>query len=298
MLNLSEFTLPPGRWCGGVSGGGDSMALAHLLHRQGAQVAWAHFNHRWSAWGDEAEAFVTNQANSLNNVLHLGCGLGKPLSNAEALGRTARHDFFKQLVAEHGYSGVVLAHTQTDVAENFLLRAGKGSGVRGLARMPSDTVVNGLRIIRPLLKVSRAELRAWLQAQQLPWLDDPDISNQRAKIRALLPLLAAAGVPEHGLAAAAAAAARAQAAIAAQVAEVRAAHPTQLPLARLQAAAAEVQLQILGEILAQHTAGPVVRTSKRQGLLEKIAMAPHGKATLGGLVWQWRDGVLRWEVEG
>jgi tRNA(Ile)-lysidine synthase len=258
-------------------------------------VAWAHYNHRWSAWGDEAEAFVRAQAELLGVTLHVGHGGGKAPSNAEAQARAARLAFFHQLCTAHGYAGVLLAHTQTDVAETFLMRAGKGSGVRGLAALAPETVVGGVRIGRPLLGVAREALRAWLMAQGQPWLDDPDTQNQRARVRALLPQLAAAGVPVHGLAAAAQAAARAQAAVAAQVQAFRAMYPATVPVAALVTLPAEVAGQVLGEIIAAQAAGgEVVRTSKRLALLARLAAQPAGQASLGGLVWQWRAGTLTW----
>jgi tRNA(Ile)-lysidine synthase len=297
MTPLIVSALPPGRWCLGVSGGGDSLALAHLLHRQGVGGVWAHYNHRWSAWGDEAEALVRRQASHLGVALHVGKGMGKPASNAEAHARAERQQFFQTLCQQQGLAGVILAHTQTDVAENFLMRAGKGSGVRGLAAMPADTMINGLRILRPLLGVAREDLRVWLQQEKLAWLDDPDSTNQRAKIRALLPQLAAAGLPVQALAAAAQALTRAQAAVAVQVESFLPTNPPKITVAALAQMPEEVALQVLGRILAQFTTGQVVRTSKRQALLEKIYKQPQGKATLGGLIWEWQEGQLQWRLE-
>jgi tRNA(Ile)-lysidine synthase len=297
MTPLFAPVLPPGRWCLGISGGGDSLALAYLLHRQGVAVVWAHYNHGWSAWGDEAEALVRHHANHLGVELQVGKGKGKPASNAEAHARAERQQFFQTLCQQQGLNGVILAHTQTDVAENFLLRAGKGSGVRGLAAMPADTVINRLRILRPLLGVSREELRTWLQQANVAWLDDPDSANQRVKIRALLPQLAAAGVPVQALAAAAEALTRAQAALEVQVEGFLQANPHRIPLMALAQLPTEVALQVLGSILAKFTTGPVVRTSKRLALLEKIHNEPQGKATLGGLIWEWQEGQLQWRPE-
>lgn len=271
------------------------MALAHLLRQAGVTVAWGHCNHRWSAWGYEAETFVRAQAQACGAVLHVGHGLGKAATNAEAVARAERLAFFRELCTTQGYAGVLLAHTQTDMAENFLMRAGKGSGVRGLAAMLPDTVVEGVRVVRPLLHCRREELRAWLTEQGQPWLDDPDTTNQRARVRALLPQLAQAGVPVHGLAAAAQAAARAQAAVGAQVQAFYQANPVAVDIAGLLALPMEVALQVLAEVLAAHAPGPVVRTSKRMVLLAKLAESPQGKASLGGLVWQWRAGTLTWQ---
>ncbi len=297
MVALDVAFLAGERWLLGVSGGGDSMALAHRLQQAGVSVVWGHYNHRWSAWGDEAEALVRAQALALGLELVVGYGAGKAAANAEAQARQERRQFFQECCENYQLSGVVLAHTQNDVAENFLLRAGKGSGVQGLAAMAAQSTWGGLKVVRPMLQTERETLRAWLREANIPWLDDPDTANQRARVRALLPALAAAGVPVHGLAAAAAAAGRAQAVVAAQVAPLRAQYPTALPRAVLQALPPEVAQQWLGSILADFTTGPVVRTRKRLALLENICNQPAGCATLGGLRWEWQAGDVRWQPE-
>jgi tRNA(Ile)-lysidine synthase len=277
----------------GISGGGDSMALGLLAKQQGFKVAWAHVNHGWNPSEDEAEALVRAQAKLWQIPLYVTRGQGRPNSNAEAKARTEREVFYKMLCTQHGYAGIVLAHTQTDVAENFLLRAGKGSGLTGLAAMPKHVTRQGLTFFRPLLGVPREALRAYLIAHQQPWHEDPDNTakrNQRAKIRALLPTLAAAGVAVHGLAAAAQALARANEALPVPT-------PTQnlqaLPLAPLLALPEERALRQLGAWMrqCQPTLLPP-RTRKRQALLLRLQQ-PTGTATLGKIVWRWRNGVLQ-----
>lgn len=282
-----------------ISGGGDSMALAYLAHTQGYKVAWAHVHHGWNTADDEACALVSQQAQALGVKLHIQrLKGGKPAHNAEAHARTARYAFFKECCETHGYAGVVLAHTQTDLAETFLMRAGKGSGVSGLAAMPAVTAREGLALYRPLLSTTREQLRAYLVQQGLAWHEDPENltgGNQRAKLRAVLPALAEAGVPVHGLAAAAHALARAEAALISHESTVlQGADIADMPLAPLLQQSPELTLRHMAKVMKTyfpHQLPP--RTSKRLAFLERLKQQPEGQATLGGLIWRWRKGWLR-----
>lgn len=279
-----------------ISGGGDSMALAHMAKQQGLQVAWAHINHGWHASDKAAAHFVAEQAKAYGIDVHtITLEGGKPTHNAEAHARTARYAFFKELCTQYNYAGVVLAHTQTDIAETFLMRAGKGSGVSGLAAMQPVTVRNGLTIYRPLLNTSREDLRAYLTQHNQTWAEDFDntsLTNQRARVRALLPKLEAAGIPVHGLAAAAQALARAEHALAAQgqIEDPANAMPLEPILAKPQ----ETALRQIASVLRHHLPHQLPpRTGKRMALLAHMQESPSGKATLGGLVWRWHKGWLK-----
>jgi len=89
---------------------------------------------------------------------------------------------------------IATAHQQDDVAESFLMRARRGSGVGGLAAMPRVGPVPGLgsserRLVRPLLDWSRAELAGLVAEAALEAVEDPSNHNpryDRSRMRALL----------------------------------------------------------------------------------------------------------------
>ncbi|MCY0879587.1 MAG: tRNA lysidine(34) synthetase TilS [Firmicutes bacterium] len=182
----------------GLSGGSDSMALYALLKR--VAPYWptplypVHINHQlrpeagreaaWlqtfvkARWGDE----VTVVAVTVDVGAHEG---------VEAAARRARYQALHQAADALGdRARILVAHQRDDQAETVLMRVMTGTGIRGLAGM---AVQHG-RVLRPLLDFSRAELRSYLSAQGIPWLDDP--SNQaleflRNRVRhEVLPLLA------------------------------------------------------------------------------------------------------------
>lgn len=157
----------------GFSGGADSMALVHALHRSGQRVIAAHVHH--GLRGDEAdrdEAAVRQFCNAHGialEVLHadvrarareLGIGV-------EACGRAVRYDFFAALAARFG-AKIATAHTLSDVCETVLLHLARGTGLQGLCGIPP---VRG-EIIRPLIDVTRAEVEAYCTHYALPFVTD------------------------------------------------------------------------------------------------------------------------------
>ena len=89
----------------------------------------------------------------------------------EGAAREARYAVFKQQQAD----AVVLAHHADDQAETLLLQLLRGAGVRGLSAMPAARVLDratGLRLVRPWLKLTRAQIRAYAQQAGLSWIED------------------------------------------------------------------------------------------------------------------------------
>lgn len=182
-----------------VSGGSDSVSLAHVLHELAGQgelhlTAVAHFNHHLRDTADRDERFCRELAASLDVPLLAGEADVRGLAarqrrSIEDAARTARHAFFERVRVECGAGVVALGHTKDDQAETFLLRLVRGAGARGLASMHPR---NGA-IVRPLLDCRRAELRAYLADRHLAFVDDEtngDVTIPRNRVRAeLLPLL-------------------------------------------------------------------------------------------------------------
>lgn len=197
---------PDQRWAVAVSGGGDSVALLHMLLKAGygPRLVVLHYNHKWSPWGDKAETFVRRLCARHKLNLVIGQGRGRSATNAEETARKARYAFFSREVTRHRLAGVLLAHTQTDDVEGFLMRLARGSAVKGLSGMAADSTMAGLRLKRPLLAETRASLRTYLKTHRHRYLNDPSntaADTFRARIRKLLPHLEKAGLHPHHIAA-------------------------------------------------------------------------------------------------
>src|SRR5262249_11427415 len=109
--------------------------------------------------------------------------------SVEDAARTARYAFFDRARAHFAADVVALGHTRDDQAETFLLRLVRGAGPRGLASVYPR---NG-SIVRPLVDCRRHDLRAWLGARGIGFVEDEtnlDVAIPRNRVRAeLVPLL-------------------------------------------------------------------------------------------------------------
>lgn len=198
-----------------VSGGGDSLALFYKMLESGVpkkRMVVLHYNHKWSLWGDIAEKYVRKLCRDNGIKCVVGKGKGKAKTNAEAKARAERYAFFARESKRLGLDGVMVAHTLDDQVETFFIRLARGSGLTGLSGMTPDSTLNGVRILRPLLAERRADLRTYLRAKKIRWLDDPsneETDGLRVRIRTILPALAKAGVEPLHIAASMASLARA-----------------------------------------------------------------------------------------
>lgn len=180
----------------GVSGGPDSTALLHILHTVAPcyrlKLAVAHFNHgiRPGAAEDDA-VFVQKMAETLNLPFFLGqAPVLTPTGSLEEQARDARYAFFKALMDKHGQTKIALGHHKDDNAEAVLMNLLRGSGIRGLAGIP-PTRNHG--VVRPLIRLSRAEILDYLNKNRITYVEDATNKDQaylRNRIRHhLLPLI-------------------------------------------------------------------------------------------------------------
>jgi tRNA(Ile)-lysidine synthase len=165
-----------------VSGGADSVALLELLlearDRLGIVVSVAHFNHCLRGGESQADAEFVERLAGVREVAFFGaCAETLHGSNVEARARQDRYRFFEQLVRQGCAGKVATAHTADDQAETVLARLLRGGGPAGLAGILP--VVRDGTVVRPLLEVRRAELRAWAAARSLTWREDSSNLDRR-----------------------------------------------------------------------------------------------------------------------
>jgi tRNA(Ile)-lysidine synthase len=195
-----DLARPETRAIAAVSGGSDSIALAHLLaeldrsgHLRLAGIV--HFNHQLRAGADGDEEFVRSVAGSLGVPFttsreDVRARAKRERRSLEDAARAARYEAFERAALELDAHVVALGHTRDDQAETVLLRLVRGAGPRGLAGMHPR---NG-RFVRPLLECRRADLRAWLAERRIAHVEDEtnaDVDIPRNRVRAeLMGLLA------------------------------------------------------------------------------------------------------------
>jgi tRNA(Ile)-lysidine synthase len=188
-----------------VSGGSDSTALMHLAAGSidRARLHVITVDHGLRGVADEV-ALVAAQSEALglkHSVLNWQWdGQG----NLQAAARIGRWAAIAQWAADQPADVCCMTgHTHDDQAETVLMRLARGSGVAGLAGMQSvGATPTGLRICRPLLQETRADLRAWLSEHGVTWSDDPsndDLRFDRVKARGMQDALGELGLTSDRL---------------------------------------------------------------------------------------------------
>lgn len=177
---LAERLTPvPRRMLAGVSGGADSVALLLLLLERQAQITAVHVNHglRGEA-SDGDERFVRELCGKLGVPL-VTFRLDAPADPGEDWARRERYACFRKAAEQTGIRAIALAHHREDQAETLLMHLLRGAGLTGLGAMARETEQDGLTIIRPLLDVSREELRAYLADVGQDWREDASNGEMR-----------------------------------------------------------------------------------------------------------------------
>jgi tRNA(Ile)-lysidine synthase len=154
-----------------LSGGGDSVCLLDVTARLGARATALHVNYGLREGADEDEAFCRELCE----------GMGVPLlvervqlpegGNLQERARDARY----ALAERHAERDYAAAHTATDQAETVLYRLAVSPGRRPLLGMAPRRG----RLVRPLLRVTRAEVREYLHDRRLDWREDPSNADRR-----------------------------------------------------------------------------------------------------------------------
>jgi tRNA(Ile)-lysidine synthase len=183
----------------GLSGGADSVALIcallELRGHLGLRIVAAHLNHRIR--GDESdrdEQFVRAMCARLGVELIVeradGLDASTSTANLEERARDARREFLSRVADRVQADFVALGHHRDDQAETVLMRLMRGAGAAGMAAMAER---GPGRVIRPMLSLSRAEIREYLAARAISFVEDSSNASHdilRNRIRAeLLPML-------------------------------------------------------------------------------------------------------------
>lgn len=202
-ISTHDLLRTGGRLYVGFSGGADSTALLLLMREFARQYVLpleaVHLNHgirgkaadRDAAW---CRDFCTKRqipftCHDLNVQERMKRG-----ENLEAAARRLRLQFWKEYSVEQAKShsdrdnsvstrsAVALGHHADDALEDLFLRLGRGSGTSGLTALRPQREIKGVHFIRPLLRVRRAAIQRFLEAEGITdWRRD--LTNQDTRLR-------------------------------------------------------------------------------------------------------------------
>ncbi len=186
----------------GLSGGADSVALAHFVKQLSVKkqlpVYACHVHHGLREMADRDAAFAKKTAKELEIPFILKKVNVKALAKKENLSvehaaRKARYQALSEAAEKCGCKKIALAHHLDDNAETFLLNVLRGTKAKGLLGIPVKRALGKLEIIRPFMCITRAEVDAYIKEHKLSFINDETNFEQtytRNWVRGtLLPLL-------------------------------------------------------------------------------------------------------------
>lgn len=171
-----------------LSGGPDSVCLARVLlawrRSRKLRLAAAHVNHGLRAAADSDERWVREFCKREGlEFFRLKANVRRRMKAAsESTEEAARRERYRVLTAlakKEGFSCLATAHTADDQAETVLMRIASGSGLWGLAAIPAARTESGVRIVRPLLGISKAEVLAALRRASISYRTDRSNASAR-----------------------------------------------------------------------------------------------------------------------
>jgi tRNA(Ile)-lysidine synthase len=174
-----------------VSGGPDSLALLLLAARaRPGRVRAATVDHGLRPESVGEAAIVAARCAELGVPHDILSVAVEPGASLQAQAREARYAALGEWAGRQGLAAVATAHHADDQAETLLMRLARGSGVGGLAGIREErALAPGVRLIRPLLGLRKADLVAVVEGAGWRGVDDPsnhDPRHDRTQARALL----------------------------------------------------------------------------------------------------------------
>ena len=175
----------------GVSGGVDSITLAHLLSKTKKLDTTALIvDHKYRPESYTESRKVTNYLSKMkikSKILTLK--KQQALTAIQKNLRAARLKILEDYCKENNIIHLFLGHHYDDNIETFVLRKLAGSSIEGLNSIKEITIFNNIQILRPLLAYTKTEIINYAKTNRLFWIDDPSNKNinfSRTKIRSVI----------------------------------------------------------------------------------------------------------------
>ena len=156
----------------GYSGGPDSSALLHLLHSNDiSNIEAIHINHNLSSNSEKWQ----NHCKQVCKNLGIRCNVESVQikvdgDGLESAARKARYKIFTNYLKKD--EQILLGHHSDDVAETFLLRLFRGTGLDGLESLSVKRKVGEGYLIRPLINLPKENILIFLKDHRISFIKD------------------------------------------------------------------------------------------------------------------------------
>lgn len=163
-----------------LSGGVDSMVLAHLLLKNNISFVVAHANFQLRGLESDADQTwvedfcMQHQIPCFVQRFQTLTYVEKQGISIQMAARELRYQWFEKIMHENGLDVLLTAHHADDSLETFLINLGRGTGIKGLLGIPEQND----KVFRPLLAFSKEEILNYAQAHQIAFKEDS--SNQKS----------------------------------------------------------------------------------------------------------------------
>lgn len=155
-----------------VSGGVDSMVLAHLFLVSELKFEIAHINYKLRAEDSDLDQKLVEMFCERNqikcHIYEISEKDQKPENSVQLWARNLRYDYFFKILEKENLDFIVTAHHLNDELETFLINLSRGSGIKGLSGIPA----NENKILRPLLGFSKSEIYDFADENKIEFRED------------------------------------------------------------------------------------------------------------------------------
>jgi tRNA(Ile)-lysidine synthase len=167
----------------GLSGGADSLALTMMLdefcNKNQINLVAITVDHKMRQ-NSSKEAILVQKMLENTKISHKILTFDEaPKKNIEANLRNKRYELMAKFCHQNQIEHLFVGHNKNDVAENFLIRAFRGSQIDGIARMSDVFEFKGIKIHRPILDETKSQLIDFLQKRNLTWIEDESNDDER-----------------------------------------------------------------------------------------------------------------------
>jgi tRNA(Ile)-lysidine synthase len=180
-MNLDFSAIKESKNLLAFSAGIDSSALFFLLLQENINFDIAIVNYNMRKESKDELQYAKELALKYNKKIFYKEIELKLKSNFEKNARDIRYDFFKEIVSNNSYDTLITAHQLNDKLEWFLMQLSKGAGLIELIGFNEFEENDLFRIYKPLLEVSKDELKNFLDENNIKYFIDSSNYEEKYK---------------------------------------------------------------------------------------------------------------------